>query len=86
MPSELLGSLPQLTAIVEKLGVAGILIVAVVWLVYERIRLMKLSARTFRQRDQSRLVAERYRSALLASDLSIPDVSDIIAEFAGEAD
>lgn len=84
MPTELLSALPQLASLVEKLGVIGVLLIAVGWLVYERLRLVKQGAKTFRQRDMARLIAERYRSAILGGGHSVPDISDILQQYAGD--
>lgn len=80
MPAELLSSLPQLAKLVEQLGVIGLLLGAVGWLVWERKRLMALCAKTFRQRDRARMIAERYRATLAANKIAV-DVGDIDAIF-----
>ncbi len=84
MPPEIVGSLPQLAALVEKLGVIGVLLIAVAWLVYERLRLVKQGQKTFRQRDKWRQIAERYRGAIISAGAALPDVSDIEREFAAD--
>lgn len=77
MPAEVLSSVPQLAGIVEKLGVIGVLLIAVCWLIWERLRLIKQSVKTFRQRDKARLIAERYKSALLGHSIALPDIRDV---------
>lgn len=84
MPTEFFGQLPQLAALIEKLGVIGLLLIAVAWLVWERMRLMKLSVKTFHQRDRARLREERYRAACRANNITV-DVSDIDAIFSEDA-
>lgn len=81
MPAELLSSLPALAGLIEKAGIIGVLLLAVVWLVMERLRLIKQGAKTFRQRDKARLIAERYKAALLGAKLALPDISDVDALF-----
>jgi hypothetical protein len=85
MPHELLQALPQLSGIVEKLGVVGLLLVAVGWLIYERLRLLKELRAAYRDRDRARLKSERYRNTLTAHDVAIPDVTDIDLQFQGDA-
>jgi cobalamin-dependent methionine synthase I len=86
MSPELLGSLPQLAALVEKLGVIGVLLIAVAWLVYERLRLVKQGAKTFRKLERERLIAERYRGALVAAGDGVPDISDILKIYEADKD
>lgn len=83
MPTEILG-ITQLAPLVEKLGIVGLLLIAVAWLVWERLRLVKQSVRTFRQRDRWRQIAERYRGAIVAAGAAIPDIADIDRDFAGD--
>lgn len=80
MPTELLTQLPQLSAIVEKLGVIGVLLIAVGWLVFERMRLMKELVKTYKQRDRARMTEVRYKGALDVANLKV-DVSDIFLMF-----
>lgn len=84
MPTDLIGSLPQLAALIEKLGVIGVLLIAVAWLVYERLRLVKQGMRTYRQRDRWRQISERYRGAILAAGAAVPDIADIDRDFASD--
>lgn len=85
MPTEILAVLPQLGEIVNKLGVVGVLIVAIVWLLWDRMRLMKQAVRTFAERDMHRLVGERYRAALVAAGVQIPDTVDLVREYEKQA-
>ena len=78
MPTEALTAIPQFVAIIEKLGVVGLLIIAVAWLIYERLRLVKQNSRTFIELERERLIAERYRGKLEAVKVAIPDVTDIL--------
>lgn len=82
MPADIVSVANQLAPLVDKLGVIGLLIAAVVGLIFERLRLVKLSAKTFRQRDKARLVSERYRAAITAAGSQVPDTGDIEKEFA----
>lgn len=86
MPTEIVTSAGQLAPLVEKLGVLGLLLIGVAWLIYERQRLMKLSAKTFRQRDMARQILERYRSTIVAANLALPNTDDIHKEFAADAE
>lgn len=81
MPPELLSALPQLGALVEKLGVVGLLLAVVGWLVYDRLRLLRDLTRTYAQRDKARLISERFRAALSNADMTIPDIADIELQF-----
>lgn len=85
MPPELLQAIPQLSAIVEKLGMVGLLLVAIGWLIYERLRLLKELRAAYRERDRARLRAERYRNILIARDIALPDMADIDIQFQGDA-
>ena len=85
MPSELLTALPQLGALVEKLGVIGLLLAVAGWLIYDRLRMMKELRATYRDRDKARLISERFRAALSSADLTIPDTADIELQFQVEA-
>lgn len=80
---ELLQALPQLAALIEKLGTVGVLLIAIAFLVYERLRLTKMLGRAYRARDKARLKAERYRSACAGASLAV-DVSDIDSMFTDE--
>jgi hypothetical protein len=79
---ELLQNLPQLTSLIEKLGTVGVLVIAVGFLIYERLRVLKLLDRAHRQRDRWRQIAERYRGAILAASAKLPDTADIDLDFA----
>lgn len=76
MPTELIQALPQLAAIVEKLGVVGLLLVAVTWLVYERMRLLKEVVSAYKQRDRWRLACTKYRDACDHHGIKV-DTSDL---------
>lgn len=76
MPTELLAALPQLAALVEKLGVVGLLLVAVGWLIYERLRLMKEVVKVYAQRDRWRLACVKYRDACDHHGIKV-DTSDL---------
>lgn len=82
MPADIVSVAAQLGPLVDKLGVIGLLIAAVVGLIFERLRLVKQAAKTFRQRDKARLVSERYRADIAAAGRQVPDTSDIEKEFA----
>lgn len=82
---ELIQALPQLAALIEKLGTIGVLLIAVAFLVWERLRLTKLLGRAYRSRDKARLKAERYRHACTGAGVAV-DTSDIDAMFANEED
>ena len=86
MPTEIITSAGQLAPLVEKLGVLGLLLIGVAWLIYERQRLMKLSAKTYRQRDMARQILERYRSTIVAAGIDLPNTDDIHREFAADAE
>ena len=85
MPSELLTALPQLGALVEKLGVIGLLLAVAGWLIYDRLRMMKELRATYRDRDKARLISERFRAALSNADITIPEIADIELQFQPEA-
>lgn len=76
MPAELLSALPQLAALVEKLGVIGVLLIAVGWLISERLRLMKENASIYRQRDRWRLACTKYKDACDHAGIKV-DTSDL---------
>jgi hypothetical protein len=84
MPAELLSAIPGLVEVVNKAGVIGLLLLAVGWLIRERLRLIKQGAKSFRQRDRWRQIAERYRGAILAAGALVPDIADIDREFAAD--
>lgn len=86
MPAELIGSLPQLAALVDKLGVIGVLLIAVGWLIYERLRLVKAGTKTVRRLERERLIAERYRGALVAAGNALPDIADILKMYEADKD
>ena len=81
MPTEILQTIPQLTTVVEKLGMVGLLLVAIAWLIYERLRLLKELRAAYRERDRARLKSERYRNTLTAHDVALPDMADIDLQF-----
>lgn len=76
MPTELLTALPQLAALVEKLGVVGLLLIAVAWLTYERMRLLKDVVSAYKQRDRWRLAAVKYKDACDHAGIRV-DTSDL---------
>ena len=80
MPTEILEAIQQLSGIVERLGVVGLLIAAVAWLVHERVRLMRELMTAYRQRDRWRLAATKYRAALDAAHIAVDttDLQDLI--------
>ena len=84
MPTEAINAAQQLAPLVDKLGVIGLLVAAVVGLVWERLRLVKQSVRTYRQRDRWRQISERYRGAILAAGAAVPDIADIDRDFASD--
>jgi hypothetical protein len=75
---EILAAIPQVAALVEKAGVIGLLIAAVVVLAYERMRLLRDLKSAYNQRDRWRLACVKYRAAC---DNAVPpihvDVSDL---------
>lgn len=81
----ILSALPQLVSIVEKGGPTGLLLIFCGVLVYEVMRLRKLSGKTFRQRDKARLIGERYKSACVSHGIAV-DISDIDAIFKEDAE
>lgn len=80
MPEAL--SLPQIAALVEKLGVVGLLIAAVVVLAYERMRLLRELKTAYSQRDRWRLACVKYRAACENAEppihVDISDLADMI--------
>jgi hypothetical protein len=80
MPSELLTALPQLAALIERLGVIGVLLIAVGWLVYERLRLMKEVVKVYSQRDRWRLACVKYKAACDTHNIHVDttDLADLI--------
>lgn len=84
MPTDLVQAVQQLGPIVEKLGVVGLLLAVVGWLIHERLRLMKELRAAYRDRDRGRFKAERYRNALVAADQQVPDTADIDLQFQAE--
>lgn len=85
MSQEIIQALPQLAALVERGGIVGLLLIAVAYLIWERMRLMKDNRRVYKQRDRARMITERYRGALVAAAIPVPDIADIIVLF-GEAE
>ena len=81
MPTEIFAALPQLAALIEKAGIIGVLLLAVGWLIWERLRLVKQNVKVYRQRDRARLIQERYRSAIVAAGAAVPDIADILQQF-----
>lgn len=80
MPTELLAALPQLAALIEKLGVVGLLLVAVGWLVYERMRLLKDLVVSNRNLNRWRLASTKYRDACDHHGIKVDmtDLADLI--------
>lgn len=76
MPTDILQALPQLAALIEKLGVIGVLLIAVIWLVYERLRLLKEVTATYKQRDRWRLACVKYKAACDQAHIAV-DTSDL---------
>ena len=81
MPAEF-SAITQLFALIERGGVSGVLFITVAWLIWERLRLVKQGAKTFRQRDKARQIAERYRTTITAAGMPLPSIDDIEAQFA----
>lgn len=80
---ELVTALTALFGIVEKGGVAGVLIIAVGGLIWDRMRMVKRMELTFNQRDKARMIQIRYKGALDNAKIVV-DVSDIIEMFANK--
>lgn len=82
MPTDALSALPALAGLIEKLGVIGLLLVAVVWLIYERLRLMKELKTTYTQRDRWRLACVKYKAATDAAGIKVDttDLADLIGD------
>lgn len=84
MPAEAISALPQLAGLVERLGIIGLLLLAVVWLVYERKRLMKDKAGVERQRDRWRLAYVKCKAACDAANppirVDLTDLQDLVGE------
>lgn len=81
MSTEILGAIPQLAEIADKLGAIGVLLVAVFWLYRDRARYIKRDAKCFRKLGTALLREERYKAVLKQNNLFV-DVSDI--EFISE--
>ena len=60
---EIISTLPAIAGLVEKLGVVGLLIAAVVVLAYERMRLLRELKGAYSQRDRWRLACVKYKAA-----------------------
>lgn len=73
----ILGALPQLVDVVQKGGVAGILILISAVLGYEVLRLRKDLSKTYHQRDKWRLAFVKCKAALEANKVALPDLSDL---------
>lgn len=84
MPTDAISALPALAGLIEKLGVIGLLLIAVVWLVYERMRLMKELQKVYRERDRWRLATVKYKAACDAQTpplrVDLTDLQDLIGE------
>jgi len=82
MPTELVSLLPHLTGVVEKLGTVGVLVIAVVWLVSERLRLMKELRTAYIQRDRWRLACTKYKYACDQAHITVDtsDLADLVNE------
>jgi len=82
MPTEFISALPALAATVEKLGVIGVLILVVGWLIWDRLRLLKELTKTYAQRDRWRLACVKYRAACENAEppihVDISDLADMI--------
>jgi hypothetical protein len=68
MPTELFSTAQQLGPLVEKLGVIGLLLVAVGWLAFDRLRLLKDVRRAYIRLDIMSRKYERVRAACMAHD------------------
>lgn len=84
MPSEIVNAFTALAPLVDKLGVVGLLVFAVVGLIWERLRLVKQGAKTFRQRDAAKLIQERYRAQIIATGQHLPTIDDILKEYGAD--
>lgn len=73
--------IPQLTGVIDKAGTIGVLVIICAFLYWERSKKMAELDKVYGQRDCERLVGERYRSALVAHDVAVPDVSDILRKY-----
>ena len=82
MPAELLAAVPQLAAVVEKLGIVGVLLLLVGFLGWDRLQRMKELAKTYRQRDRWRLAYTKCKAALDAANIKVDlsDLSDLVGE------
>ena len=77
MPSEFIQALPQLQSIIEKLGVVGLLIIALGWLSYERVRLLKEATACYKSREKWRVAYAKCKAALEAANIKI-DLTDLL--------
>lgn len=84
MPTEWLDALPKLVTIIEKGGIIGLLVIVVVALVWIILRYRKDLIETYHERDLCRLVQERYRAALVAHNIHVPDIADLVSMMKGE--
>lgn len=73
---EIISALPALSALIEKGGIVGVMLIAIAVLVYERVRLSKELTSTYRQRDKWRLGYVICKQACDAAGLH-PDLSQL---------
>ncbi len=72
----ILGNLPQFLAIVEKLSVAGLLVIALAVLGWDYLRVRKDLVKVYGQREKARLGFVKCKAACDANNIRV-DLSDL---------
>lgn len=82
MPPDIIALLPHIQNAAEKLGIVGILLIFVGYLIWDRLRLMKEMRKTYQMRDKWRLAYVRAKAVLDANNLKLDlsDMSDLLGE------
>lgn len=81
---ELLTALPTVSALIEKAGLVGVLIIIAGVLAWEIYRLRGELGKCYRERDRARLAVVKCRAALDAHNIKV-DLSDIADLVGAEA-
>ena len=72
----ILQTIPQLTAIIEKGGIVGLLVIICGFLLWQLIRYQKELSSTYRQRDRWRLAFVKAKSVCDGANLKV-DLTDL---------
>lgn len=84
MSADLIALVPHLSGTIEKLGIVGVLIIAIGYLIWDRTRLMKEMRAAYRARDKWRLGFVKYKTVCDAHvppiHIDMNDMQDLLGE------